>query len=127
GLPGTNLVAPEFGILDTSSTYQRANFVNTLFLANSGNGIAINNPNRPSGTQLNYSAYQTTAQNSGPSALVDMLNTNMMHGTMSSSMKNSIVTSITAITNADPTTQARQRTQTAIYLVATSSQFQVQT
>src|SRR5437764_5196822 len=78
GLPGTNLVAPEFGILDTSSTYQRANFVNTLFLANSANGIAINNPNRPSGTQLNYSAYQTTAQNSGPSALVDMLNTNMM-------------------------------------------------
>src|SRR6266545_80919 len=35
-LPGTNLVAPEFGILDTSTTYQRANFVNTLFLANSG-------------------------------------------------------------------------------------------
>ena len=38
GLPGTSLVAPEFGILDTSTSYQRANFVNTLFLANSGNG-----------------------------------------------------------------------------------------
>src|SRR5205823_6317399 len=105
-LPGANLGAPEFGILDTSSTYQRANFVNTLFLANSGNGIAINNPNRPSGTQLNYSAYQTTAQNSSPTALADMLNTNLMHGTMSQAMKNSIVTTITAITNADATTQA---------------------
>src|SRR2546423_12654439 len=104
GLPGTNLVAPEFGILDTSSSYQRANFVNTLFLGNAGNGIAINNPNRPSGTQLNYSAYQAQAGN--PSALADMLNTNLMHGTMSSSMKNSIVTSLTAITNADLTTQA---------------------
>jgi uncharacterized protein (DUF1800 family) len=125
-LPGTSLVAPEFGILDTSTTYQRANFVNTLFLANSGNGIAPNAPNRPSGTQLNYSAYQSQAQNAGPSALVDMLNTNMMHGTMSQAVKNSIVTTITAITNADAATQARQRTQTAIYLVATSSQYQVQ-
>jgi hypothetical protein len=95
-----------------------------LFLANGGNGIAINNPNRPSGTQTNYATYQ--AQAGSPAALVDMLNTNMMHGTMSSSMKNSIVTAVTAITNADPTTQARQRTQTAIYLVATSSQSQVE-
>src|SRR5437016_1888412 len=68
GLPGTSLIAPEFGILDTSSTYQRANFVNTLFLANGGNGIAINNPNRPSGTQTNYAAYQATAGN--PATLV---------------------------------------------------------
>src|SRR6266446_5189298 len=37
GLPGTSLIAPEFGILDTSTTYQRANFVNTLFFANHGN------------------------------------------------------------------------------------------
>ncbi len=129
GLPGTSMVAPEFGILDTSSSYQRANFVNTLIVANSGNGIAASAPNRPSGTQPNFSAYQTTVQNSGPTgptALADMLNTNLMHGTMSASMKNTIVTTITAITNADPTTQARLRTQTGIYLVATSSQFQVE-
>src|SRR6185503_9781469 len=36
-LPGTDLLAPEFGILDTSTTYARANFVNTLFLQNGGN------------------------------------------------------------------------------------------
>jgi len=125
GLPGSSLVAPEFGILDTSTTYQRANFINTLFLANSGNGIAASAPNRPTGTQTNYSAYQTAAQSS-PTALVDMLNANLMHGTMSPSMKNTIVTTITAITNPDATTLARQRTQTAIYLVATSSQFQVE-
>ncbi|HEU5239563.1 MAG TPA: DUF1800 family protein, partial [Pyrinomonadaceae bacterium] len=126
GLPGTSLIAPEFGILDTSTTYQRSNFVNTLFLANGGNGIAASAPNRPTGTQTNYSAYQTTALNSGPAALVDLLNTNLMHGTMSQAMKNTIVTTITAITNADANIQARQRTQTAIYLVATSSQFQVE-
>ena len=120
GLPGTSLVAPEFGILDTSSSYQRANLVNTLFLANSGNGIALSSPNRPSGTQTNYSAYQ--AQAGDPNALVGMLNTNLMHGTMSSSMRTSIINAVNGIAASD----AAGRTRTAIYLVATSSQFQVE-
>ena len=124
GLPGTNLVGPEFGILDTSTTYQRTNFMNTLFLANSGNGIPINNPNRPAGTQLNYSTYQALAGN--PQQLVDALNTRLMHGTMSQAMNANIVATVTAITNANATTQALQRTQTAIYLVATSAQYQVE-
>jgi len=58
--------------------------------------------------------------------LVDALNARLMHGTMSTAMKNNIVATITAITNANATTQALQRTQTAIYLVATSSQYQVE-
>ena len=82
GLPGTNLFGPEFGLLDTSLTYKRANFINTLFLANSGNGIPISNPNRPSGTQLNYSSYQGDGL-PNPQQLVDALNARMMHGTMS--------------------------------------------
>src|SRR6267154_6758409 len=48
GLPGTTFVGPEFGVLDTSSTYGRTNLMNTLFLANNGNGIPLNSPNRPS-------------------------------------------------------------------------------
>ena len=123
GLPGTNLVGPEFGILDTSTTYQRANFVNTLFLANSGNGIPPSvspNVNRPTGTQTNYSTYQAQAGN--PAALLDMLNTNVMHGTMSSSMRTSIINAVTAIASSDPA----GRTRTAIYLVATSAQYQVE-
>jgi uncharacterized protein (DUF1800 family) len=125
GLPGTSLVAPEFGILDTSTTYQRANFVNTLFLANNGNGIPASSPNRPTGTQLNYSSYQAQAANcTGTSScqLVDMLNTNLMHGTMSSSMRTSIINAVTGIASSD----AASRTRTAIYLVATASQFQVE-
>jgi uncharacterized protein (DUF1800 family) len=123
-LPGTNLFAPEFGILDTSSTYQRSNFVNTLFLANGGNGIALSSPNRPTGTQLNYSTYQSMAAacTVGICQLVDTLNTNLMHGTMSSSMRTSIVNAVTGISTGDPA----GRTRTAIYLVATSSQYQVQ-
>ncbi|MEP6718569.1 MAG: DUF1800 family protein [bacterium] len=123
GLPGTNLLGPEFGILDTSTTYKRANFVNTLFMV----GIPVSLPDRPSGTQVNYSSYQGILTGGGtPQNLVDALDTDMMHNTMSSSMKSSIVSTITTITNANATTQAQQRTQTAIYLIATSSQYQVE-
>ena len=124
GLPGTNLFGPEFGLLDTSLTYKRTNFMNTLLLANGGNGIPIGLPNRPAGTQLNYSTYQAMAGN--PQQLVDALNARLMHGTMSPAMNANIVATVTAITNANATTQAQQRTQTAIYLVATSAQYQVE-
>jgi hypothetical protein len=119
GVPGSNLFGPEFGILDSTTTFRRANFVNTLFLANSGNGIPLSAPNRPAGTQVNYSAYQASAGDA--SALADMLNTRMMHGTMSGAMKNSIVSAVNAA-GADPAL----RTRTAIYLVASSSQYQVE-
>jgi hypothetical protein len=123
GLPGTNLIGPEFGILDTSTTYKRANFVNTLFMV----GIPVSLPDRPGGTQVNYSSYQGILTGGGtPQNLVDALDTDMMHNTMSAAMKSSIVAAITAITNANATTQAQQRTQTAIYLIATSSQYQVE-
>jgi uncharacterized protein (DUF1800 family) len=124
GVPGTNLFGPEFGILDTSTTYARTNFMNTLFLANSGLGIPANGVNRPSGTQINCASYQALATT--PQQLVDALNAKLMHGAMSPAMNANIVATITAITNANATTQALQRTQTAIYLVATSAQYQVE-
>lgn len=124
GLPGTNLFGPEFGVLDTSTTYSRANFMNTLFLANSGLGIPANGVNRPSGTQIDYSSYQALATN--PQQLVDALNTKLMHGSMPQAMNANIVATVTGITNANATTQAQQRTRTAIYLVATSAQYQVE-
>jgi uncharacterized protein (DUF1800 family) len=123
-LPGTNLFAPEFGILDTSSSYARANFMNTLFVANGGNGIPVSGTNRPQGTQISFASFQ--ALSTTPQQLVDALNARLMHGTMSTQMNASIVAAVTAITNANATTQALQRTQTAIYLVASSSQYQVE-
>lgn len=120
GLPGTTLFGPEFGLLDTSLTYKRTNFMNTLLLANGGNGIPIGLPNRPAGTQLNYAAYQAMAGN--PQQLVDALNAQIMHGTMSQAMNANIVATVNAITSADPA----GRTRTAIYLIATSAQYQVE-
>lgn len=123
-LPGTDLFGPEFGILDTSTSYTRANFINTLFLQNGGNGIAASLPNRPQGTQINFASFQALATT--PQQLVDALDARLMHGTMSAQMKASIVATVTAITNSNATTQALQRTETAIYLVASSSQYQVE-
>jgi len=121
-LPGTNLFAPEFGILDTSSTYARANFINTLFVANSGNGIPASGANRPTGTQINFVSLQSLP----PQQLVDALNARLMHGTMSAQMNANVVAAVTAVTNATPSIQNLQRAQTAIYLVASSSQYQVE-
>jgi uncharacterized protein (DUF1800 family) len=127
GLPGTSLVGPEFGILDTSTTYARTNFINQLFLVNGGLGIPPSGSNRPTGTQINFASYQVLAANNTSSqALVDALNTKLMHGTMSAAMNANIVATVNAITNVTPATQALQRTQTAIYLVATSAQYQVE-
>jgi len=58
--------------------------------------------------------------------LVDTLSARLMHGSMSPAMNANIVATVNAITNANATTQALQRTQTAIYLIATSSQYQVE-
>jgi uncharacterized protein (DUF1800 family) len=121
-LPGTNLTAPEFGLLDTVLSYQRANFVNILFLANNGNGFPALGSGRqsPTGTQINYANYQ--AQAATPENLVDMLNVMMLHSSMSSPMRTSIIDAVSTI----PDTDASNRTRVAIYLVATSSQYQVQ-
>jgi hypothetical protein len=119
-VPGTDLAGPQFGILSTSTSLRRANFVNTILYT----GIPVS-ANAPTGTQVNLSALQALAAN--PSALVGELDRLMMHGAMSPSMKNSIVTAVTAIPVSATMTNAEslRRAQQAVYLVATSSQYQI--
>ncbi len=117
-LPGTNLFAPEFGSLEASVSLGRANFMNTLFVANGGSGIPANGANRPVGTQITFASYlNLTSQQ-----LVDALNARLMHGTMSAPMNAAIVAAVNGI----PNSTALQRAQTAAYLVTTSSQYQVE-
>ena len=119
-LPGTNNFGPEFGSLSAASALKRANFVSSLVLALNGIGIPPSGSERPIGTKLNYANFQSQAGN--PGALVDALDKLMMHGTMSASMKNTITTTVTNVSAANPAL----RTQTAIYLIATSAQYQVE-
>ena len=113
-IPGTALLGPEFGILTTGTTIGRLNRINTLTF----NRINVNNPNTPLGTAIDLS--EMTALAADPNRLVDTLNTRMMHGAMQPAMKSTILTAVNA------TTDPLLRAQTAIYLIATSSQYQIQ-
>jgi uncharacterized protein (DUF1800 family) len=115
------LLGPEFGIMDASTSLKRANFVNQMTF---NNGIPVNcgasSCNAPNGTSINVSELQLLAGN--PANLVDRLNRLMMHGTMSDAMRSSIEGAVAAV----PVTNTLLRARQAIYLVATSSQYQVQ-
>lgn len=115
-IPGTSLTGPEFGILSTSSSLKRANFMNTIVFSL----ISASPPDRPKGTSIDLTGLQALAGN--PQSLVDELNRTMMHGTMSAQMQSSIVTAVNAVSASNPLKRAR----TALYLVATSSQYQVE-
>jgi uncharacterized protein (DUF1800 family) len=115
-VPGTNGVrGPEFGLFTTSTALRRANFVNTMAFSR----IAVST-NAPNGTSLDLSGMQALAAN--PAQLVDALNTLLMHGTMSAEMRQSIIDAVSAVAATNPLKRAR----TAVYLVATSSQYQVE-
>ncbi len=106
---------PEFGILTTSTALRRANFVNTMVFSRINTGA-----NTPLGTSIDLTPLQAQAAN--PTQLVDSLNELLMHNSMSAEMRNSIIGAVTAVPASNPLKRAR----TAVYLVATSSQYQVE-
>jgi uncharacterized protein (DUF1800 family) len=110
-IPGTSLFGPEFQVYTTATSLNRANFVNTFVFGSLG-----------STTTVSFASYASQASN--PTALLDSLNTLMLHGTMSADMKTSILTAMQAVPAG--MNQALQQAQTAIYLIGTSSQYQVQ-
>jgi hypothetical protein len=115
-VPGTGgLTGPEFGILSTSTTLRRANFVNTIVFS----AIQVS-ANAPRGTSIDLSGLQALAGN--PPALVAEVNRLLMYGTMSTAMRDSIIQAVSAVSSANTLKRAR----TAVYLVATSSQYQVE-
>src|SRR5205809_171553 len=118
GVPGSSLRGPEFGLLNTSTAVARANVVNTLVFSRIAAGAAY--PFNPSGTSLDFSAFQPLAGD--PEALVDALNTLMMSGEMSPEMRSAVITAVTAVTSSN----SLKRVRTAVYLISTSSQYQVE-
>ena len=120
-VPNTNVLGPEYAIMTTGTTMKRPNFVNQMVFTG---GILVNVANGiPNGTSISMDRMQAlvVADSSG-GQLADALNRLMMHGSMSSSMRTSIMTAVQAVSGADTLKRAR----TAVYLVATSSQYQVQ-
>jgi hypothetical protein len=111
-ITGGTLLGPEFQILTTATALARVNFVNTFVFGTSlGTGATVS-----------FASYGTEASN--PTALLPSLNTLMLHGTMSAAMQSSILTAMQAVPAGS--TQALVQAETAIYLIATSSAYQVQ-
>ena len=115
------LLGPEFGIMDASTSLKRANFVNTIVFATFGVSCSVSSCYQPTGTSIDFTELQQLAPNSAN--LVDRLNRLLLHGTMSDNMRSSIVTAVEAVS---PSTDTLKRARQALYLVATSSQYQVQ-
>jgi uncharacterized protein (DUF1800 family) len=117
-VPGTVTLAPEFGLQDSTTSISRINVANTLLM---GNAIA---PSAAvfgaTGTGVDLTALQALA-GSDPGAMVDRLGRIFLAGAMSAKMRSTILTAVNAIAASDTLTRAR----TAAYLVASSSQAQV--
>lgn len=117
-IPGTSLLGPEFGILTTGTAVGRANVVNTITFGQ----IAVGE-NTPAGTRIDLADLQAlSAADPTGNQLLDALNQRMLHNTMSPQMRSTILPAITIINATDTLGRARA----AVYLVASSSQFQVQ-
>lgn len=125
-VPGTKILGPAFGILSTTTTLRRANNINTLIYT----GVSVNttptvaNPDRPRGTSIDIANLEAMAGN--PIDVVNALDALLLHGTMHPQMRSSIVTAMNAINDANVTTRNQKRARTAVYLVATSSQYEIQ-
>ncbi|MDP9339118.1 MAG: DUF1800 domain-containing protein [Acidobacteriota bacterium] len=107
-IPQTTLNGPEFAIFNTNTSLTRVNFINSAVYGQIS-----------SATSLEFTPVMTAGT---PDQMMAWLDTQFLHGTMSDSMKQSILTAVNANSATDTNNQAR----TAIYLVLSSSQYQVQ-
>jgi len=106
-IAGTPLFGPEFEIFNTSTTISRINFVNTLVYGQLNNN-----------TTVDISGYVPLAAT--PDQLVTAVAAVTLHGQVSSDMRNTLVTTLSGITD------NTRRTKAAFYLIGSSSQFQVE-
>jgi len=117
-IPGTNtLLGPEFTIQSSAAAISRANFANTVVFGRIGTA--------PAGTAIDLTGLQALSTGDGTGvALVDDLNKLLMHGTMSAAMRTKILQTITALPGVTANDHLK-RARWALYLVLTSSQYQV--
>jgi len=125
-VPGTKILGPAFGILSTTTTLRRANNINTLIYTgvSSNTTPTLASPDRPRGTSIDISNLEALAGN--PVDVVNALDALLLHGTMNAQMRSSIITAMNTINDANITTRNQKRARTAVYLVATSSQYDIQ-
>lgn len=118
-VPGTTLNAPEFGILNSTYATNRTNFLYVLVF----DGIAPNATDSLRGISLDMSEAVAAADaDASGNQLLDLLNYKMLHGAMSAEHRASLLTAVASI----PATSSLLRVKQAVYLIAASSQYQIQ-
>ena len=116
-IPGTETLAPEFGIDDAATVLARANFLNTVIMQSG----AAPDPTvaGSTGTGINLAPFSTTAD---PAALIAQLNQALMHGSLAPDAANVVLGAVKAVTSTNATAPAR----VAAYLILSSGQYQVE-
>jgi hypothetical protein len=113
-IPGTNLLGPEFDLETTATTLVRANFVNSFVYGSIGTG-----------TTVSFTTYANLAANPNASGqLLDSLNALLLHSSMTADARASILAAVNAVPAGS--TQNLLRAEAAIYLILSSSQYQVE-
>jgi hypothetical protein len=117
---GQAFFAPPAQLLTTSTIIQRMNLLNDFLF---GQIQAGGDPN-PAGAEtttvvFDFAPWDQRAAN--PTQLVDALNEALMHNSMSPVMRQTVIDAVASIQNNN-----RLRVQTAIYIIASSMQYQVQ-
>jgi len=118
-IPGTDTLAPEFGIDNAATALARANFVNMLIMT--GGAPADTSVAGSTGTSINLTSLSSATS---ATALLATLNQTLMHGSLPSDAGNIILqaTNTAAAASTDPLAAARAAT----YLILTSPQYQVE-
>jgi len=116
-IPGTSLIAPQFGIHNTNTVLHRMNFAYDMIYGG-GYGPDDDVPNAI-GTALDLKSFASVAAD--PAKLVALVNDRLFGGGMPLGIKAEIVNAVNALPVDDPDERAR----TAVFLAASSFQFQV--
>jgi uncharacterized protein (DUF1800 family) len=118
-LPGdtSGLVAPQFGIQNTTTTIGRWNFLNSIIYSNipADSSVAAS-----TGTSINWSKWLPLANN--PDELTQEMDLALTGGVLDNASLNIISTVVQTVNSGD----AYGRVRTAAYLIAASSQAMIQ-
>jgi uncharacterized protein (DUF1800 family) len=117
--PDTDVLGPQFKIMQTGTILARSNFAHDLLLARAEVVVPSTTVLGATGTRTTSSTFNTLAAT--PAALVDRLSVLFCNNCLSAQEKAVIVQAVSGI----GATEAARRVRTAVYLVVTSAQYQV--
>jgi hypothetical protein len=120
---GTSVLGPEFAIHTTNSAVGRANTIYTMVYAGyPADGTIVDS----SGTRLFLAQFESLATT--PAAMVTEINKVLAGGLFPAALEATIVTAVNSINLSNPPTaqQRTDRVRMAVYLMASSYDYQVQ-